>query len=40
MAAGDIENIFPCSSLHDILGDILEFRCLHGDFDTQTNIRM
>jgi len=39
MAAGDIENIFPCSSLHDILGDILEFR-LHGDSETQTNIWM
>ena len=39
MAAGDIENIFPCSSLLDILGDILEFR-LHGDSETQTNIWM
>ena len=40
MAAGDIENIFPpCSSFHDILGNIFECR-IHGDFETQTNIYM
>ena len=33
MVAGDIENIFPGSSLDVILGDILECR-LHGDFET------